>query len=125
MFKLFLQSFLQLVRFDLYLKRGDFRLLGAQVRACPMRSRRNGREANAAAVCHAVDLACICYWKQALCLQRSAATTCMLRRYGIPAQLVIGAQQLPFRAHAWVEVEEHIVNDKADMQQIYSVLDRY
>jgi hypothetical protein len=71
-----------------------------------------------------VDLACIWYWKEALCLQRSAATACLLKEYGLPAQMVIGAQQLPFRAHAWVEVDGRIVNDKPYMSEIYAVLDR-
>lgn len=125
MVKLFLQSLFHLVQFDLCLLRRDFRLLEARVRACPTLAPKNAREETAVAVCYAIDLACICYWKQVLCLQRSAATTCMLRRHGVPARLVIGAQQLPFRAHAWVEVEGHIVNDRTDMEQIYSVLDRY
>ncbi len=41
--------------------------------------------------CAAVDMACIWYWKEGLCLQRSAATACLLKRFGVPAQLVIGA----------------------------------
>ena len=66
-----------------------------------------------AELCRAVDLACIWYWKTVLCLQRSAAATCLLRRHGIPAQLVIGTQQIPFNAHAWVEVDGQVVSDKS------------
>ena len=32
-------------------------------------------------ICSAVDMACIWYWKEALCLQRSAATACLLKKY--------------------------------------------
>jgi transglutaminase superfamily protein len=39
-----------------------------------------------------------------LCLQRSAATTLLLRRHGWDAEMVIGAKLLPFQSHAWVEV---------------------
>jgi hypothetical protein len=46
-----------------------------------------------------------------------------LRRYGIPAQMMIGVQKIPFRAHAWVEVEGRIVNDKPYMRELYVVLD--
>jgi hypothetical protein len=74
--------------------------------------------------CAAVDMACIWYWKEALCLQRSAATACLLKRNGVPAQMVIGAQQMPFRAHAWVEVEGRVVNDKPYTPEMYAVLDR-
>jgi hypothetical protein len=75
-------------------------------------------------ICSAMDMACIWYWKEALCLQRSAATACLLRKFGVPAELVIGAQQMPFRAHAWVEVERRVVNDKPYTPEMYPVLDR-
>jgi len=45
---------------------------------------------------HAVDLACVFYFKPVLCLQRSAALALLLRRHGIEAEMVIGAQLLPF-----------------------------
>jgi len=59
-----------------------------------------------------------------LCLQRSATAACLLKKCGLAARLVIGAQQLPFKAHAWVEVEGRVVNDKPYMEEMYSVLDR-
>lgn len=59
-----------------------------------------------------------------LCLQRSAATALLLKEHGIPAQLVIGAQQIPFRAHAWVELHGRVINDKPYMPEVYAVLDR-
>jgi hypothetical protein len=55
-------------------------------------------------VCHAINQACLWYPKCVLCLQRSAVTTCLLRNCGVPAQMTIGAQRFPFRAHAWTEV---------------------
>jgi hypothetical protein len=75
-------------------------------------------------VCSAVDVACIWYWKQVLCLQRSAAAACLLRDNGVPAELVIGAQRMPFHAHAWVEVQGRVVNDKSYTNEMYAVLDR-
>ena len=75
-------------------------------------------------VCLAVDMACIWYWKEVLCLQRSAATSCLLKSRGVFAQMVIGAQQLPFKAHAWVEVEGRVVNDRPYVTEMYAVLDR-
>ena len=75
-------------------------------------------------ICSAVDMACIWYWKEVLCLQRSAATACLLKKYGVPAQMVIGAQQMPFKAHAWVEVDGRVVNDKPYMREMYAVLDQ-
>ncbi|MGC2213972.1 MAG: lasso peptide biosynthesis B2 protein [Silvibacterium sp.] len=72
-------------------------------------------------LCHAVDLACAFYFKRVMCLQRSAATILLMRRRGLRAEMVIGAQLLPFKSHAWVEIEGRIVNDKPYMRDIYQV----
>jgi hypothetical protein len=120
---LVLEAYLKLIYFDLYLARRDFSALYDKVRNFPTRKQVQ-RPKTAEEICSAVDLACIWYWKEALCLQRSAATACLLRAYGIPARLVIGAQQMPFKAHAWVEVEGRVVNDKSYTPEIYAVLDR-
>lgn len=120
---LVLKAYLKLIYFDLYLARGNFFALYDKVRNYP--AGKKAEEAGAIErICFAVDMACIWYWKEALCLQRSAATACLLRQYGVPAQLVIGAQQMPFKAHAWVEVGGRVVNDKPYMQEMYAVLDR-
>jgi hypothetical protein len=70
-----------------------------------------------------MDLACVFYPKPVRCLQRSAATTLLLRRHGVGAELVIGAQLLPFRSHAWVECGGAVVNDKPYMREMYQVLE--
>jgi hypothetical protein len=120
---LVLQAYLQLVRFDLHLARGDFSVLYDRVRKQPVgHGVKQTRSIDQ--ICQAVDMACIWYWKQVLCLQRSAATACLLKRHGIAAQMVIGAQQMPFKAHAWVEVGGHVVNDKPYTPEMYAVLDR-
>jgi hypothetical protein len=79
---------------------------------------------NASDLCRAVDLACVFYFKRVLCLQRSAATTLLLRRYGWDAEMVIGVQLLPFQSHAWVEIQGTIVNDRPYLPEIYNVLER-
>jgi Transglutaminase-like superfamily len=118
-----LQAYLKLIHFDLYLARGNFAALYEKVRRCPVGT--NVPVADAVErICYAVDMACIWYWKEALCLQRSAATACLLKKYGVPAQMVIGAQQMPFKAHAWVEVDGRVVNDKPYTPEMYAVLDR-
>jgi Transglutaminase-like superfamily len=120
---LLFKAYGKLIYFDLYLARGSFSALYERVRNYPMRkkfpSSRSIEE-----ICAAVDMACIWYWKEALCLQRSAATACLLRQHGVAGKLVIGAQQMPFKAHAWVEVEDRVVNDKPYMHEMYAVLDR-
>jgi hypothetical protein len=37
-------------------------------------------------ICAAVDMACIWYWKEVLCLQRSAATACLLAKAPSPTR---------------------------------------
>jgi hypothetical protein len=120
---LFIEAYWKLHRFDLCLARSDFSGLYEEVRKFPV-STRPPSPASIEQVCSAVDMACIWYWKEVLCLQRSAATACLLKRYGVPAQMVIGAQQIPFRAHAWVEVDGRVVNDKPYTPERYAVLDR-
>ena len=75
-------------------------------------------------ICTAVNYACIWYPKQALCLQRSFVTTYLLRKHGVPAHMVLGAQKLPFKAHAWVEVDGHSINERSNVQATYAVWDR-
>jgi len=118
-----LKAYGKLILFDLYLARGNFASLYGKVRNCRVRSQEPIHDA-AGRICAAMDMACIWYWKEARCLQRSAATACLLKQYGVRAQMVIGAQQLPFKAHAWVEVDGRVVNDKPYMREMYAVLDR-
>lgn len=115
------RAYLRLIQFDWYLFRGDFRALYEKVQRYPMRGRLI--PANAEQICAAVDMACIWYWKEVLCLQRSAATACLLKRHGVAAQMMFGAQQMPFKAHAWVEVDGRVVNDKPYVREMYAVLD--
>lgn len=117
-----LAAYYKLVQFEVYLARDDFGALHHKVRTCSLARKSWSRE-DIAKICRAVDIACIWYWKQTFCLQRSAATTCLLKQHGIPAQMVIGGQQVPFRTHAWVEVDGQVVNDKPYMRERYAVLD--
>lgn len=120
---LMLKAYLKLIYFDLYLARGNFAALHDKVCDYAVTARTPEPDA-IERINSAVDMACIWYWKEALCLQRSAATACLLKKHGVPAQMVIGAQQMPFRAHAWVEVHGRVVNDKPYTPEMYAVLDR-
>lgn len=75
-------------------------------------------------ICGAVNRACVWYPKTVLCLQRSVVTTYLLRRLGVPANVVFGAQIIPFKAHAWTEVGREAVNEKTDVKKHYTVWDR-
>lgn len=123
MSQLVLKAYSKLVLFDFYLARGNFAALYQKVRNCPLATSAGFPDVTER-ICAAVDMACIWYWKEVLCLQRSAATACLLRRYGVPAQMMIGAQQMPFKAHAWVEVNDRVVSDRPYMREMYAVLDQ-
>jgi len=120
---LFAQAYWKLVLFDFYIGRRNFSALYGRVRSSPLANKVPLAD-TVDRVCEAVNMAAIWYWKEALCLQRSAATACLLKEHGVPAKMVIGAQQMPFRAHAWVEVDDRTVNDKPYMRDVYVVLDR-
>jgi transglutaminase superfamily protein len=120
---LILRAYWWLIYFDVYLACGNFSALYSKIRDCPTGRATEVHNATEK-ICTAVDMACIWYWKEVLCLQRSAATTCLLKRCGVPAQMLIGTQQMPFKAHAWVEVDGRVVNDKPYMREMYAVLDR-
>jgi hypothetical protein len=77
-----------------------------------------------AAIVAAVTKATSLYWRPVKCLQRSIATTRLLRSSGIPAELVIGYRMQPFLSHAWVEVGGQVVNDSQALAQRLTVLDR-
>jgi hypothetical protein len=93
-----LRAYLTLILFDMYLARGDFAALYGKVRNYPLGAATPGVNA-VDRISAAVNMACIWYWKEILCLQRSAATACLLKKHGIPAQMVIGAQLIPFTRH--------------------------
>jgi hypothetical protein len=120
---LVLKAYLKLIYFDLYLARGNFAALYDKVRNYSLAKMEPAPD-DVKRICDAVDIACIWYWKEALCLQRSSATACLLKQYGVRAQMVIGAQQMPFKAHTWVEVDGQVVNDKPYTPEMYGVLDR-
>ncbi len=120
---IFWKALMGLLAFDLLLWARGFSSMHRTVRLWKVV--KNGHlAADIEAVCQAVNRACVWYPKPVLCLQRSAVTTCLLRGCGVPAQMVIGAQRLPFQAHAWVEVAGHPVNEKRDVRTIYGVWER-
>lgn len=87
----------------------------------PVRHGRPPRSIDPEAVSKALDAAILYYFRRPACLHRSAALVALLRRYGVPAELVVGARRAPFGAHAWVEIartplcERKPVSDYAEL----------
>lgn len=122
--RLVLESWVLLLYFEFVMRFRPFKALYEIVRHAQLRVATADAPVPSTELCHAVDLACVFYFKRVLCLQRSAATTLLLRRHGWQAEMVIGAQVLPFKSHAWVEIQGAVVNDKPYMLDIYQVLER-
>jgi hypothetical protein len=118
-------AFLGLAAADIIMKVAGFHRLHQTVRRWPVSKMKNNDSETISAVCTAVDRAGTYYLKHALCLQRSAVTTCLLRMKGVSAEMVIGCRKIPFRGHAWVEVDGDVVNDNPKVQTFYRVLDRF
>ena len=119
---LILQAYIGLIAHDRFMARHDFAALHRRVRGFTLRRASRGT-GETDAIVHALDIACCFYPKRALCLQRSAVLVRMLRRNGIQASMVIAAQKLPFKAHAWVEVNGKIINDRLAARESFLVLE--
>jgi hypothetical protein len=118
-----LKALIGLLIFDLRGLGGNFSKMYDAVSNWPVARQQIGADA-VQQVCDAVNHACVWYPKRVLCLQRSAVTTRLLRNRGVPAKMVMGAQNLPFKAHAWTEVDGRAINERRDVQRIYSVWER-
>jgi len=117
------RAYWELLSLEYPLLKRDFSAIYERVRTTPL----HGRQPSALSserICRAVDVAAAFYFKKILCLQRSAAAACLLKKCGFPAEMVIGVQQMPFLAHAWVELDGLVINDKPYMAETYSVLAR-
>jgi Transglutaminase-like superfamily len=121
---LVLRALARLILFDFYLLRGNFNVFYQKVRRYPV-AKRSYTQDVVDRVGYAMDMASIWYYKEIKCLQRSAATACLLRDFGVSAEMIIGSQQIPFKSHAWVEVEGRVVSDKPYMRELWAVVDRF
>jgi hypothetical protein len=119
---LLLEAYVRLLLHDLFMRGHSFVALYQRVKQFPC-APTSTADSSPEAVCHALDLACALYGKQVLCLQRSAVLLQMLRQRGLPAQMMIGAQKMPFKAHAWVEVHGQVVNDRLASRENFLVLE--
>ena len=112
-------AFLHLLLFDVTLSLGGFRALHNIVRNWPLtETTTNCDEERMRALTAPMERAIRCYPRNSLCLQRSAALTCLLRDTGVPAEMVIACRRIPFKGHAWVEVQGKVVNDSSRVQVV-------
>jgi len=116
-----IRAFWELTRYELVNRVFGYGLVHRQMVRQGVPAREHSPE-TVTLVCEAVSLAACFYWKPVLCLQRSVATARLLRKCGIPGHLVIGYRPSPFFSHAWVEVDNRVVNDSAGYKQRLIVL---
>ena len=119
-----LSAFVGLLAFDLLLKLGGFQRLIRKVERWPIASPATTDREICRRVRGMVDRAQMYYPKKAMCLQHSAVVTCLLRRRGVPAQMVLAAQDFPPKAHAWAEVVGEVVSDSPSVKTKYRELRR-
>jgi len=120
------KAILGLALFDIILACRSLEALCSVVRSWPVRRLRTASESTVIGeITGAVERASVWYPKKALCLQRSAVTTCLLRECGIRANMVVGVRPMPFLAHAWVEVHGRVVNDFPRVRSFYQSLTSY
>jgi len=122
--RLVLESWFLLLYFDWIMHSRNFEKLHRIVEKEMVRPTTSDSLISVENLSRAMDYACVFYFSRVHCLQRSSATTLLFRRHGWSAELVIGAQMLPFRSHAWCEINGNVVNDKPYMLDVYTVLER-
>jgi len=117
-------AFVGLLAFDLLLKVGGFKRMIRKVERWPTAEPRTADRDLCRRVCGMVDRAQMYYPKKAMCLQHAAVVTCLLRRRGVPAEMVLAAQDFPPKAHAWAEVGGEVVSDSPGVKTKYRELRR-
>jgi hypothetical protein len=122
-----LAAFVGLCVFDFLLSFVSLEAMCKAVHRWPVKDQKQkeNRSTLIGKICNAVDSACVWYRRKALCLQRSAVTSCMLRAWGIAAEMVLASRVMPVMAHAWVEVNSSVVNDRPTVKKFYCTLARY
>jgi hypothetical protein len=114
-----IRAFLALALLDLVLSMRSLNALCTIVSGWPVKQVNECDSVLIGRICIAVERACVWYPKKAVCLQRSAATVCLLKSHGIAAEMIVGARVMPMLSHAWVEVNGEVVNDHLKVTTVY------
>jgi hypothetical protein len=121
-----LRALFWLFAYAFFLRTGGFQRIRRIVQLAPYASRtardRKFESEMCRQVCTAVDRAQVFLFSQAMCLQRSIVITRLLVMQGVNAETVIAAHLMPFKSHAWVEVNGEVVSDSPNVQRYYDVV---
>jgi hypothetical protein len=108
------------VAIDIYLKLAGFNSLLTRIKTYPTKFSQTRSDINVYIA--ALDHAQVYYPKKEMCLQRSAALTLLLRDKGHSAQMVVGTQPYPTKAHAWVELDNQVIGESVKIKSVYHEL---
>jgi hypothetical protein len=114
-FNLVVRAWLALAHVDYCLRRHGYqRCLAAYSSPGETRVRTADVGIRAARYVSAIERAARCYPGTAVCLQQSLVLHRWLQRDGVPTDLRIGVlrHNRDFRAHAWVELDGQVLNDR-------------
>jgi hypothetical protein len=120
---LVLRAFKELIFYDILTKLGGFKQARSRV-LLTSRKELHAAPETVKRVVDSVDIASVFYYKRVMCLHRSFAAVRLMRKSGVKAELIIASRPLPFLSHAWVEVDNQIVNDKPGYKRKLQVLER-
>lgn len=123
MASLVLRAFADLVLYDILVVLGGFPRIRSLVKKTRAKNKPTNNE-TIKRICNAVDIASCFYLKQVRCMHRSFVAVRLLRKAGVKADLVIASRPVPFVSHAWVEVNEHVVNDKQGYKRRLTEMER-
>jgi hypothetical protein len=118
------KGFCALLIYDVILRLWGFGRICKTVERCRVTRKRRVNSVRVRQVCAAVDRARLWYPKSVLCLQHSAVIAWLLRKQGADARMKIAGRQMPFYAHAWVEVGSTVVNDEQSVRERYHAFRR-
>jgi hypothetical protein len=119
-----LKAFAALLFVDGMMRLAGYARLRESLSRCRVRRTSPSPDVVAERVLAAVERAAVYYPRRTMCLQRSAVLTWLLRKSGVPAELVIGCRHTPFYAHAWVEVAGQVVGDASRVRETYQEMER-
>jgi hypothetical protein len=77
---------------------------------------------NRCSIVPSLNAACLIYPRKTKCLEWACALFIVRARLGLKSNLVIGVQNRPFYAHAWVEADGEIIGDDRGLRSKLSII---
>ncbi len=121
--KIFVQSILLLPALRIGLQFISYRRLIAFLQRTSNKGKPTGDEQRVTSdIEHMVRLAARYRMTGATCLTRSMTLWWLLRRQGVEGEIQFGVRRdgAEILAHAWIEIEGEVINDRPDIRQVFA-----